>query len=138
MSFIICLSCSSGPPRKNPKPPPIYQCFGNSRIRDNLYSETLFVTLQLGLGKYNFYVRIDSQLGYLLILISNGLCQYEGKYAALNKKICHFSGLACFAGKKPKAQKHTNHATLRSEIFHKRRSVMVPRLDYFSGFTDKG
>ena len=27
-----------------------------------------------------------------MMLIQNGICQYEGKYAALNKNICQFLG----------------------------------------------
>ena len=50
------------------------------------------VTSQLGLRQWKLYVQIQCQLGYLMILISNGICQYEGKYAALKKNICHFLG----------------------------------------------
>ena len=35
-------------------------------------------------------MQIECQLSYLLMLISNGICQYAGRYAVLNKKICHF------------------------------------------------
>ena len=50
------------------------------------------VTSQLGLRQWKLYVQIQCQLGYLMILISNGICQYEEKYAALKKNICHFLG----------------------------------------------
>ena len=54
------------------------------------------------------HVQIDCQLGFDVMLISNGICQYEGKDAVLNKNICHFSGPSpsVFCGKKSKARKH--------------------------------
>ena len=33
---------------------------------------------------------MSRQLVYLMILISNDICQYDGKYAMLNKNLCHF------------------------------------------------
>ena len=43
-----------------------------------------------------------------MMLISNGICSYEGKYAALKKSICHFLGPSpsVISGKISKAQKH--------------------------------
>ena len=54
--------------------------------------ESSLVTLQLGLRKWKLYVQIQCQLGFLMILIWNGICQYVQKYAVLNKNICHFLG----------------------------------------------
>ena len=34
---------------------------------------------------------MECQLGYIMMLvISNVICKYEGKYTILNKNICHF------------------------------------------------
>ena len=60
-------------------------------------------------------MQIRCQLGYLMILISNGICQYEGKYVALNKNICHILG---------------RNATLWI-ISWKTRSFTVPRFGFF-------
>ena len=43
--------------------------------------ESSLVTSQLGLRKLKLYVQIQCQLSYLMILISNGICQYEWRYA---------------------------------------------------------
>ena len=66
--------------------------------------ESSLVPSQLGLRKWKLYVQIECQLGYLMMLISNGI--YEGKYAVPNKNICHFLGLSQtrFPKKKSKAQ----------------------------------
>ena len=37
-------------------------------------------------------MQIGCRLGYLIVLISNGICQYERRYTVLNKNICHFLG----------------------------------------------
>ena len=42
--------------------------------------------------KIKLYVQIACQLGYIMMLISIGICRYEGKYAVLNRNICHFLG----------------------------------------------
>ena len=73
------------------------------------------VTSQLGLRQWKLYVQIKCQLGYLMMLISNGICQYEGRYAALNENICHFLGPS-------PSETYTNDATLRS--------VTVPRFGF--------
>ena len=46
------------------------------------------VTSQLRLTK--LYVQIEWQLGYTMVHISNGICQYEMKFAVLNRNVCHF------------------------------------------------
>ena len=82
--------------------------------------ESSLVTSQLGLRKWKLYVLIQCQLGYLMILISNGICQYEGKYAVLNKNICHFLDhhRAWFSEKKSTAEKHIQiDSMLRSGFF---------------------
>ena len=90
------------------------------------------VTSQLGLEKWKLYVLIECQLGYPMILISNGICQNEGKYAALNKNICHFLGPSptALSRKNSKAQEHIQiDAMLRSGFFRNTRSV--PRFGFF-------
>ena len=59
------------------------------------------------------------------LVISNGMCQYEGKYVVLNKNICHFWDYhrACFA-EKSKARKHIQIDSM--DFSRKTRSVMVP------------
>ena len=32
--------------------------------------------------------QIEYQLGYIMILIENGICQNDGKYAIMNQSIC--------------------------------------------------
>ena len=48
------------------------------------------MTSQLGRRQWKLYVQIQCQFGYLMMLISNGICNYERRYATLNKNICHF------------------------------------------------
>ena len=93
----------------------------------------------LGLRKWNIYVQIDCQLSYPMMLISNGICQYERKYS-LTKIYAIFWNhhRASFPEKIQSTEIYTNTATLRSRFFRKTRSVMVPRFDFFLGFTDKG
>ena len=56
-------------------------------------------------------------LRYLMMLISNGICQHERKYAVLNKNICHFLGQRDLR-KKSKARKHIQiDPMLRSGFF---------------------
>ena len=62
----------------------------------------------------------ERQLGYIMMLISNGICQYERKYAVLNKNICHSLGpsLSALSGKKFQSTgTYTNDATLHSGFF---------------------
>ena len=112
------------------------------RVFSKKNPDSSLVTSQLGLRKWKLYVQIQCQLGYLMILISNGICQYEGKYAALKKNICHFLGPSpsVISGKKSTAQKHIQiDSMLRSGFFfRKTRSVMVPCFGFFPGFKDKG
>ena len=84
------------------------------------------------------------QSSYLMILsnqmaYANIICQYERKYAMLNKNICHFlnRNRACFP-KKSKARKHVQIDAMLSSGFliQKTRSVMVPRFGFFPRFTD--
>ena len=53
-------------------------------------------------------MQIECQLGYLVMPISNGICQYVWKDAVLNKNICHFLGPlpSALSEKKSKAQEH--------------------------------
>ena len=94
------------------------------------------VTSPLRLTKWKLYMQIECRSGYTMVQISNGICQYERKYAVLNKNICHFLGPwpSVFSGKKSKAQKHIQiFSMLRSGFFfRKTRSVMVPRFGFFS------
>ena len=46
----------------------------------------------LGIRKLKLYVQIQCQLGVLMMLIRNSICQYVRKNAVLNKNICHFLG----------------------------------------------
>ena len=60
------------------------------------------VTSPLRLTKWKLYMQIECRSGYTMVQISNGICQYERKYAVLNKNICHFLGPwpSVFSGKK--------------------------------------
>ena len=65
-------------------------------------------------------MQIECQLGFIMVQIKNGICQYEGSYATLNKIICHFLGPSpsVISGKKSTAQKHIQiDAMLRSGFF---------------------
>ena len=84
---------------------------------------------------------MECQLCYLMMLISNGICHYEGKYAVLNKNICHFwdRHRARFPEKNSKAQEHIQMIQRCALDFSREtRSVTVPRFGFFPGFTDKG
>ena len=48
-------------------------------------SKNISCDVTVGTKKLKLYVQIECQLGYLMMLISNGICQYEGRYATLNK-----------------------------------------------------
>ena len=63
--------------------------------------------LEKNLVLRKLYVQIECQLGYLIMLISNDMCQYKRKYAVLNKNICHFLGSSpsALSGKNPKHRK---------------------------------
>ena len=77
-----------------------------------------------------------------IVQISNGICQYERKYAVLNKNLCHFLGPwpSMISGKKSKAQKRIqNDATLRYGFFFPENALGDgPAFWIFPGFTDKG
>ena len=125
----------------------------------NLYPETIFVPdgklvkwnsiynsehpvcslvmSQLGLGKWKLHVQIECQLGFLIILIWNDICQYEGKYAALNKNLCHFLGPSPSVISRKKIQRtetYTNDTMMRSGFFPGKHA----RFEFFQGFMDKG
>ena len=75
-----------------------------------------------------------------MILLLNDICQYEGKYAVLNKIYANFwdHSPSALSGKNSYAAGHIqNDATLRSGFFRKTRSVTVQRFGFFPGFTDK-
>ena len=106
-------------------------------------SESALVTSQLGLRKWKLHVQIQCQLGYLMILISNGICQYEGKYAALKKNICHFLGPSpsVISGKKiHSTETYTNWFNAAFWIFFPQNTPgHGPAFwIFFPGFTDKG
>ena len=46
----------------------------------------------VGTKKVKLEAQIECQLGFVMVLISNGICQYEGKYATMNKNLCQFLG----------------------------------------------
>ena len=71
-------------------------------------------------------MQIEWQFGYLLMPISNGICQYLRKNAALNENICHFLGPSpsALSGKKFQS---TGTYTDDAQDFRKTRSVTVPR-----------
>ena len=87
--------------------------------------------------KIKLYTQIECQLGYLMMLISNGICQYEGIFAALNKNICHFGSTnwghhrASFPQKIQSTETYTNDVTLRSRFFRITSSATVPRFRFF-------
>ena len=63
------------------------------------------------------YVQIECQLGDTMVQISNGICQYQRKYAVLKKIYAVFCGPwpSVISGKNIQSTK-TNDATLRSRI----------------------
>ena len=76
------------------------------------------------------YVHIECQFGLIMMLIKNGICQREGKYASLNKNICHFRGRyrTGFSLKIKNTDTFKNYEWLRSEFFSQwtvRRTLIV-------------
>ena len=103
--------------------------------------------------KWKLYVQIECQLGYTMVQISNGICgiimichmicQYERKYAMLNKNICHFSGPwpSVFPGKKIQStETYTNLVNDALWIFFPQNTLGDgPAIwIFFPGFKDKG
>ena len=79
------------------------------------------------------YVQFKCELGYIMMVISNGICQYERIYAVLNKNVCHFFGIVTERDFRniQSTGTYTNDATLLSGFFSETRSVTVPRFGFF-------
>ena len=80
-----------------------------------------------------FYVQIECQLCHIMMLILNSICQYERRYAILNKNICHFwdRHRALFPEKNPI---HRNVYKLMQccalDFPRKKRSLTVPLFEF--------
>ena len=88
----------------------------------------------VGTKKIKLYVQVECQLCYFMKPILNGICEYEKKYAILNKNICHFLGPSpsAFWEKNPKHWIIYNWCNDALWIFsQKTRSVTVPRFGFF-------
>ena len=66
------------------------------------------LNLTVATKKLKFYMRIEFQMGYIIVQIQNGICQYQEKYATLNNNMWQFSipSPSTISGKKFKALKH--------------------------------
>ena len=78
-----------------------------------------------------------------MVQISNGICQYERKYAVLNKNICHFLGPwpSVFSGKKIQStETYTNLLNAALWIFFPQNTLGDGPAFwiFFPGFKDKG
>ena len=85
-------------------------------------SKNIACDVTVGTKKIKLYVQIQCQLSYIMMLISNGICQYVWKYAVLNENTCHFLGPSpsVFSGKKIQStETYTSNATLRPGFFRK-------------------
>ena len=62
------------------------------------------IPFDLKIRNFRDHHQKECQLGYIMMLIWNDICQYEGRYATLNKNICHFwdRRRTRFSGKNPK------------------------------------
>ena len=84
-------------------------------------------------------MQIECQLGYLVMLISDGICHYDGKSANLNKNILYIiytnfwdRDRARFPEKNYKAQEHIQMIQCYAlHFFRETRSVTVPRFEFF-------
>ena len=105
-------------------------------------SKNITCDVTVGTKKIKLHVQIECHWCYIMIQISNGICRYEGKFAALDKNICHFGDRhrARFPGKNPKAKKHiTIDSMLRSGIIFRKNTLGDgPTVRFFPRFTDKG
>ena len=126
----------------NPYPCPEFLGPSPSAFSEKKNPESSLVTSQLGLRKRKLYVQKECELGYLMMPIPNGICQYVRKYAALNKNICHFLGQSPSALSRKKFQSigtQTNDAMLCSGFFPRNALGDGPAFWIsFPGFTDKG
>ena len=77
------------------------------------------------------YVQIECQLGYLMMLIFNGICQYSRKYAVLSKKYAIFRTVT-------ERVFRVCDATLRPGFLPENTLGDGPAFWIFPGFTDKG
>ena len=80
------------------------------------------ITGDVTVGTWKLYVQIECQLGYIMMLISNGICQYERKYAALNENISISweRNRACFPEKIQRTETYTNRCNAALWIFPKK------------------
>ena len=65
-------------------------------------------------------MQIECQLGFIMMLISNGICQYEGRNAAAEQKYMPFFGTVTerdFRKKIQSTETYTNGTTLRFGFF---------------------
>ena len=100
------------------------------------YPESLLVTSQLALRRWKLYVQIECQLGFNMMLMKNGICQYEGRYAELNKNICHFLGPwpSVFSGKKIQStETYTNRLNAALWIFFGKHARWRSHVSDFQG-----
>ena len=85
---------------------------------------------------------MECQLGYLVMLVSDGICNYDKKYANMNKNIYQFlrPWTSAISGKKSKAQNYMQMIQCYAlDFFFVKRTRSRSRvLDLFPGFTDKG
>ena len=93
-------------------------------------SKNIAYDVKDGTKKIKLYVHIECQFGLIMMLIKNGICQREGKYASLNKNICHFRGRyrTGFSLKIKNTDTFKNYEWLRSEFFSQwtvRRTLIV-------------
>ena len=84
----------------------------------------------VGTKKIKVYVQIERKLGYLMMLICNGICQYVGRYAALNKA-CALSGKKSIADVQIDAMLRYGFSS--ENTFGDGHAFWI-----FPGFTDKG
>ena len=80
------------------------------------------------------------QLGHIMMLISNGICQHKRIYAALNKNICHFMdrkglyiGPYTFSQKKDYVVHLKKRMFYTEAVYSKVRTVYFQSSVYFSG-----
>ena len=103
-------------------------------------SKNIACDVTVGTKNIKLYVHVKCRLGYVMMLILNGICQIEGKYADMNKNICHFREpsvtvhhRARFPEKNPKLTNIQIDAMLRSGFSRKTRSVKVPHFSRIQG-----
>ena len=102
-------------------------------------STYFLVALVLVLAQYDLVLSTSSMRStrtkepYNLMLISNGICKYEGGYAALNKKYMPFFGTVTKLDFREKIHSTETYKLMQCcalDFFLKTRSVTVPSLDF--------